>query len=569
MKNSAQSKLEERYILSTTDFKDTTYINGFGASISRLKERLNQMCDVFEYMVKLEDARESRIYGRDIVNSTAKRILDLESEFLSNLTEKLKNLSDPVLPTEVGEGKVNETGLLYAKFTKSVLEEILDFKSEVVHLLKEKTEAEKKLSAENMTLRINLQREQAESTQQRQNHGYAVAEKNTALATCRKLEEQLEERGKIIRQLQRDGTIALWQREKQKLVSNLNQREEKLENELQEARSHFEDFQNRMHWRIKELTNQIKILKMEKQYFGTVVTNKAVQRQEIDKLQRELFLKDRALIVAEGEIQRQQQCFIGFLTGLGRDFRVMLSRSNIDESRYSRDQRLFAGMIEKMINAAKEGTLTVLKSTLPSHYLGLGVEIRGLPIKRTKIAQSTDVIQNSVNVDKILKDESINKPRLSSALVTWREGKHTPSEEAQAILLESLKPSKHPRLINESTGTLNLELSKSTFPDVSLADIRELLSVFKQFDVNNDFHLDTPELLRAVPDTLGRMATSEEIAEAMSEVDDDQSGTIDFYEFVNVYLMLSKGEGKSALFKKKSLKALQRGGGSSKICSIQ
>ena len=32
----------------------------------------------------------------------------------------------------------------------------------------------------------------------------------------------------------------------------------------------------------------------------------------------------------------------------------------------------------------------------------------------------------------------------------------------------------------------------------------------------------------------------------MKEVDDDQSGTIDFFEFVNVYLMLSKGEGKSA-----------------------
>ena len=33
----------------------------------------------------------------------------------------------------------------------------------------------------------------------------------------------------------------------------------------------------------------------------------------------------------------------------------MLSRSNIDESRYNRDQKSFAGMIEKMINAAKEG----------------------------------------------------------------------------------------------------------------------------------------------------------------------------------------------------------------------
>ena len=35
------------------------------------------MCDVFEYIVKLEDARESRIYGRDVMNPTAKRILDL------------------------------------------------------------------------------------------------------------------------------------------------------------------------------------------------------------------------------------------------------------------------------------------------------------------------------------------------------------------------------------------------------------------------------------------------------------------------------------------------------------
>ena len=32
----------------------------------------------------------------------------------------------------------------------------------------------------------------------------------------------------------------------------------------------------------------------------------------------------QALIVAEGEIQRQQQCFIGFLTGLGRDFRLFI-----------------------------------------------------------------------------------------------------------------------------------------------------------------------------------------------------------------------------------------------------
>ena len=36
---------------------------------------------------------------------------------------------------------------------------------------------------------------------------------------------------------------------------------------------------------------------------------------------------------------------------------------------------------------------------------------------------------------------------------------------------ESLKPSKHPVLINESTGVLNVELSKSTFPNIPLADV--------------------------------------------------------------------------------------------------
>ena len=30
----------------------------------------------------------------------------------------------------------------------------------------------------------------------------------------------------------------------------------------------------------------------------------------------------QALIVAEGEIQRQQQYFVGFLTGIARDFRL-------------------------------------------------------------------------------------------------------------------------------------------------------------------------------------------------------------------------------------------------------
>ena len=34
------------------------------------------MCDVFEYIVKLDDACESRIWGRDVLSDTAKRLID-------------------------------------------------------------------------------------------------------------------------------------------------------------------------------------------------------------------------------------------------------------------------------------------------------------------------------------------------------------------------------------------------------------------------------------------------------------------------------------------------------------
>ncbi len=41
-------------------------------------------------------------------------------------------------------------------------------------------------------------------------------------------------------------------------------------------------------------------------------------------------------------------------------YRIMLSRLNIEEERYSRDQRAFVSLLEKMLNAAKEGILVVL-----------------------------------------------------------------------------------------------------------------------------------------------------------------------------------------------------------------
>ncbi len=49
------------------------------------------MCDVFSYLMKLDDAKESRVWGRDVLNDTAKRLIDKVSfivQFLAPLIFK-------------------------------------------------------------------------------------------------------------------------------------------------------------------------------------------------------------------------------------------------------------------------------------------------------------------------------------------------------------------------------------------------------------------------------------------------------------------------------------------------
>ena len=63
-------------------------------------------------------------------------------------------------------------------------------------------------------------------------------------------------------------------------------------------------------------------------------------------------------------LNNQFYVFIIFILPISR---VMMARSNIDESRYNREQKLFANMIEKMILASKDGMFNdFLLFTIPN-----------------------------------------------------------------------------------------------------------------------------------------------------------------------------------------------------------
>jgi len=80
-----------------------------------------------------------------------------------------------------------------------------------------------------------------------------------------------------------------------------------------------------------------------------------VSSSEMEKAKQQLFLKDRLLVVAEGEIQKQQKYYVGFISGLSRDFRIMLERQHLTVKDYNKDQKAYASMLNKMYVAAKEG----------------------------------------------------------------------------------------------------------------------------------------------------------------------------------------------------------------------
>ncbi|EDO45267.1 predicted protein [Nematostella vectensis] len=288
------------------------------------------------------------------------------------------------------------------------------------------------------------------------------------------------------------------------------------------------------------------------------------------------LMENASLVVAEGELQRQQKYYIGFISGLSRDFRVMLERQHLTVKEYNKDQKAFASMLNKMYVAVKEGmlfnmegTLTDFRATLPSHYLGINVELAGHPLGKKVSRPFMDLEKHLEEIE----NSGIRTDFEHPLLTGWREGKNNndSAKKGKSAQITGV----HPQLVDMASNKPLIKETMEHFPEWSAKEIEDMFMQFKVFDTNDDFHLDTQELLRAIPDTLGRMATTEEIKEAMLEVDVDSSGTVDFFEFLCVARLITQGKGEARLFKKKTLTALRKksvyhnSNEGSKLCVVQ
>ena len=296
-------------------------------------------------------------------------------------------------------------------------------------------------------------------------------------------------------------------------------REHELEIKLDNITENSDDAKNRLLVKIKQLQDQVNVLKVQRD------SRTGISNQEAVNLKRLLYVKERLLIVAESELQKQQTYYHGLLTGLNKDLRVLMSRQTEQSEEYKFEQHVLTDRIGKILNAVQEGTMTKVRSTLPSQYLGIDVQIKGSPIKSTVMNKSTLYVDS----DNAHKYYDLDKVDVNSNMFKWRTGPDIISPKLGDILKDIKKG--HPKLIR-SNGVLQVKEAMTYFPYYSERNIRRFHSYFTKLDSNGDYSLDTPEILRFLPGMLDCLATTDEVADAIREVDLDESGNIDFFEFL-------------------------------------
>ena len=349
----------------------------------------------------------------------------------------------------------------------------------------------------------------------------------------------------------------MWNREKKKLEDEIKSRETQLETQLEIVTEDSTESIERLRGKVTELQEEISKMKTRRE-----INKNNLSKSELDQLKRALFIKERSLIIAESEIKKQQRYFYGLLSGLQRDYDIILSLEKTEhQDKYNMKQKDYKEKIKKVLKAVEEGKVSELRSSLPAHYLGVQVMFKGSPISNSLFARST------LYVDSLYDEIDLDEVPANPNLYNWRDADYL-SPSIGKLLLDIDK--KHPKLILRD-GALMMKEAITYFPSITEKKIREYFTIFKELDENGDLSLDTSEILHSLPSLIGKLGTINEVADAIREVDIDDSGTIDFFEFLLLIQILQHGGGQAKLFQKKAVKDLQKttDSSSTKVCIIQ
>lgn len=165
-------------------------------SVEKLRNNFTVLCDSLEAIVNLENTKLVAT-GRVEIPDTSRRILSKEQQFIEKFRDKIKSY----VPIELNGGDNSpEYVVLYSTLIKELQTSITALNKDIIENLNKKTNAAKHVIAENKKLILEQQEREKKLMEERKRAETATAEKNTIAARSKKLEEQMEQKNKKIRQ---------------------------------------------------------------------------------------------------------------------------------------------------------------------------------------------------------------------------------------------------------------------------------------------------------------------------------------------------------------------------------
>ncbi|XP_071489525.1 uncharacterized protein [Diadema antillarum] len=493
----------------------------------------------------------------------------------------------------------NDTDKSAAECIMSLAEKVDDVKKGLDTRLKVTAKRE-----ENMIKEVKLLQEQLyDERQQNVELKWKAQEatENAGKYTVPVLQQQLKEKQEQIAQLQRNGTVQLWDKEKTKLMEASKKREEKLTKELEEMTTKYEDMKEKLTEKLRETEEKLKIQKM-KDSLDKKIVNRNDLELEVEGLKRKIYSMEKDIRRLEDEIINQQKLAVGCFKGIQKDFKILVDRQ--EEGKFKKiDAKRFKKILNAIYDGAKEGQLDITKADLPLHYIALPEDLTGHPIKKSigkslvlrpvvrhhliplqdseKSNSNTASPEPSPPGSPRTKDSDRRLQPIDGSEMEESEerdvlgaGPEKAFKKAEAVkkrresrVLLSPTQLPHPDLVDLSNGHLNIELAAKYFPELTERQIKDHFQQFKQYDTSDDLMLDFTEVVRAIHSTVGNFYSAAQIKEAMLEIDADGNDTVDFFEYLTIALMVTNKRGRSEVFRSGIVK---HGGQSvSRLCTIQ
>ncbi|XP_022341907.2 uncharacterized protein LOC111135822 [Crassostrea virginica] len=433
-----------------------------------------------------------------------------------------------------------------AKLILDLIQQVIKCKEGVFQKLEQKHE--EVLEAEKKVDKYRDQADQAYETllneRKETNDKLLEAAKNKTKLMV--LEKLCDEKSEKLKELQRVTTVSMWEKEREKVVKDYQQKIDDLEDEL----AFMKQSQRGMTRRMSHIDDQNKMFKLRQERSHSFQVDST---PDVESLKRDIYIRDRDICHLEGELYEQQKIFMGMIAGLRTDI-SKLSERFFDAETSERDPEFvkLLNTSNRIYGALSEGTLQQTKLLLPPHYTFHDKDVKIKRVRRLSKANTLPKLSLSgLSGDPL--------PNISNNGNGTTEGSTSMSTKNKLSTL-----CENPVIVDPKTDKMNGIVYLKHFAHMSQKFILEHWTKFKEYDSNGDLTLDVEETSLLLQ-SLGLQFSHHQIEEAMDEVDIDKSHSLDFYEYLLVVDKVTKKSGKAALFKQGILKTPE----GTKVCVIQ